>query len=146
MPQPTAPAAPEGTATVEIDGQMLTVPAGFTISIYAEDLGAARIMALDEDGVPYVTDQTGRVLRLRDADGDGVADGAETVLDGLNNPHGITFHEGELFVAEETSVIRATDDDGDGTFETVTPIVDDLPEGGHSTRTIRFGPDSMLYV
>ncbi|MDQ3549000.1 MAG: PQQ-dependent sugar dehydrogenase, partial [Chloroflexota bacterium] len=91
----------------------------------------------------YVTDQTGRVLRLPDADGDGVADDAETVLDGLNNPHGITFHDGELYIAEETRVIRATDD---GTFETVTPIIDDLPEGGHSTRTIRFGPDSMLYV
>lgn len=142
----TAPPAPQGTATVEIDGQTLVVPDGYTISIFAEDLGAARFMALDPDGVLYVTDRQGRVLRLPDVDGDGVADDVETILDGLNTPHGITFHEGSLYVAEETRVIKASDVDGDGTFETVETIIDGLPEGGHSTRTIRFGPDGLLYV
>ncbi|HYI14348.1 MAG TPA: PQQ-dependent sugar dehydrogenase [Thermomicrobiales bacterium] len=146
VPSPTAPPVPEGTTTVSIDDQALTIPAGYTISIYAEDLGAARFMALDDDGSLYVTDRLGRVLRLPDGDGDGIADATETVLDGLNSPHGITFHAGAMYVAEETRVIRATDGDDDGVFETTTTIIDGLPEGGHWSRTIRFGPDGMLYL
>ncbi|HEX5167451.1 MAG TPA: PQQ-dependent sugar dehydrogenase [Thermomicrobiales bacterium] len=146
VPAATEPPVPEGTATVSVGDQTLTVPAGYSISIYAEDLGAARFMALDEDGTVYVADRRGRVIRLPDNDDDGVADDVETVLDGLDTPHGITFHDGALYVAEQTRVIRATDEDSDGTFESVTTIIDGLPEGGHSTRTIRFGPDGMLYV
>lgn len=145
-PSPTSPAIPEGTATVTIGDRTLTVPAGYTISIFAEDLGAARFMAIDPEGVLYVTDRLGRVLRLPDENGDGVADGTETALDGLNNPHGITFHDGALYVAEETRVIRSTDTDGDGVYETTETVIDDLPEDGHWSRTIRFGPDGMLYV
>jgi glucose/arabinose dehydrogenase len=145
-PAVTEPPEPEGTETVAVGDQTLTVPAGYTVSIFAEDLGAARFMALDDDGVVYVTDRGGRVLRLPDQDGDGVADDVETVLDGLDAPHGITFHDGALYVAEQTRVILATDDDDDGTYENITTVIDGLPEGGHSTRTIRFGPDGMLYV
>lgn len=146
-PTPTPSLTPpvEDT-TVTVGDQTLTVPAGYTISIFAEDLGSARFMALDENGVLYVTDRLGRVLRLPDANGDGTADDVEPVLDGLNNPHGITFYDGALFVAEETQVIRAEDSDGDGVYETVATIIPDLPEGGHWSRTIRFGPDGMLYV
>ena len=131
----------------------MVVPEGYTISIFAEDLGAARFMALDPDGVLYVTDRQGRVLRLPDADGDDVADDVETVLDGLNTPHGITFHDGALYVAEETRVIRASDADGDGTFETVETIIDGLERAPEAflalfagdnvgKMLVRVGPDS----
>jgi hypothetical protein len=73
-PTATEPPEPKGTVTVAVGDQMLTVPAGYTISIFAEELGAARFMALDDDGVVYVTDRRGRVLRLPDQDRDGVAD------------------------------------------------------------------------
>jgi len=139
-------AIPEGNATVEIGDQTLSVPAGYTISIFAEGLGSARFLAVDADGALYVTDQLGRVLRLPDADGDGVADQVETVLDGLDSPHGITFHDGALYIAEESRVISAEDRDGDGSFESVETLIPDLPEGGHWSRTIRFGPDGLLYV
>ncbi len=143
---PTEPAIPDGTATISIGDQTLNVPAGYTISIFADDLGAARFMALDDEGTLFVTDRLGRVLRLPDKDGDGVADQTEVALDGLNNPHGITFHDGALYVAEETRVIRAIDNDEDGAFETISAIIEGLPEDGHWSRTIRFGPDGMLYL
>lgn len=145
-PTATTPAAPEGTTTVTLGDRSLAVPEGYTISIFAENLGAPRFMALDPNGVLYVTDKNGRVLRLPDANDDGVADSTDTVLDGLNTPHGITFYNGALYVAEETRVIKASDADGNGTYETVETLIDGLPQGGHSTRTIRFGPDGMLYV
>ena len=41
-----------------------------------------------------------------DKDGDGVADQTVTLLSGLNQPNGIAWHKGSLFVAEVTRVTR----------------------------------------
>ena len=156
VPSPTS-TLPAATATqdarppemhdVSVTGNMITLPAGLTIEVFAEGLGAPRFMALDDDDVLYVTDAEGRVLKLPDANGDGRADEIVVIADGLDSPNGITFHQGELFVAETSSVSRIVGGDADGAPHTLDTIIDGLPsDGGHFTRTIRFGPDGMLYV
>ena len=51
--------------------------------------------------------RNGRVTLLeRDADGDGRADAVRPLLDDLDRPHGLDFHDGWLYVAEGTSVGR----------------------------------------
>lgn len=142
----TRPASAVARITVEIAGQRIELPEGLTIDVFAEELGAPRFMALDDQGVVHVTDRRGRVLKLPDEDGDGRADRAITVLDGLVNPHGITFYDGVLYVAEETSVGRVEDRNSDGVFDAPKAIIESLPEKGHWSRTIRFGPDGALYL
>jgi len=95
----------------------------------------------------------GRVVRLPDADSDGVADRVETVADNLQGVHGIAFHEGKLYVATEVEIIRLEDDNGDHVADRHVVLVNDMPTGGtgraganHSTRTLKFGPDGKLYV
>ncbi|MHB0878275.1 MAG: PQQ-dependent sugar dehydrogenase, partial [Anaerolineae bacterium] len=52
-----------------------------------------------------------------------------------------------LYVAELGRVDRLRDADGDGILETRELVTDNIPgAGGHSTRTLHFGPDGMLYV
>ena len=159
-PLTTATAMPTGTVVasrlpddmgngnmteIALENGTLSVPSGTTIEVYARDLDSPRFMALAPDGAVLVTDQSGRVLRVTDTDGDGVTE-VTTLLDGLRNPHGIAVHEQWLIVAEETQVVRAAfTPAGDGVGPTEV-IIDDLPVGGHSTRTVRVGPDSMLYV
>ncbi|MCO5175621.1 MAG: PQQ-dependent sugar dehydrogenase [Thermomicrobiales bacterium] len=117
------------------------------LSVFAEGLGAPRFMALDGAGVVYVADRAGgRVVRLVDADSDGVADTPEVVLNRLNAPHSIAFHDGYLYVAETDQIVRVSDDDGDGLYEQPKVVIADLPTGGHWSRTIVFGPDGMLYL
>jgi glucose/arabinose dehydrogenase len=142
----TAASTSSGTTVVSLLGHEVTLPAGFTISIYAEGLGSPRFMAYDENGVLFVTDSDGRVLRVPDTDGDGAADDIVVVARDLAAPHGITFHDGVLYVAETHRVVRIVDANSDGIYEAPVPAVEGLPEGGHWSRTIRFGPDGMLYV
>jgi glucose/arabinose dehydrogenase len=123
------------------------LPADLTINVYAEDLGHPRMMAMDPAGGLYVTDNTGRVLKLTDRDGDGVSDAPLVVLNGLDSPSGIAFFKGVLYVAETGQIDRVDDSDGDGVPDRITPIVTDFPAGGqHYSRTIAFGPDGMLYL
>jgi glucose/arabinose dehydrogenase len=107
------------------------------------------MMALGPDGALYVAERgAGRIARLPDRDGDGVADGAEIVADGLRAPSSIAFYvDGSLYVGETTRILRLSDPDGDGVFQEREVVIDGLPGGGHSTRTVLFGPDGKyLFV
>lgn len=126
----------------------LSVPPGFEISLVAAGLGPARFMALSPAGDLFVSvPRSGRVLALPDRDHDGVADQVVTFADGLDNPHGLAWHDGYLYIANTASVVRARDDNQDLTADGVETVMPDLPhDGGHSTRTVVFGPDDKMYV
>ena len=57
-----------------------------------------------------------KLVLLRDADGDGVAEAKHTLRSGLASPSGIAWHDGKLYVANHDAVLRfdyaegATDD------------------------------------
>ncbi len=128
--------------------ERLSVPAGFAVRLFAAGLEKPRLMTIGPDGVLYVADQAaGQVVRLPDADGDGLADANQIVVDDLAGAHGVEWYDGWLYVASYGEVNRLRDEDGDGTFETRELVTDNIPgTGGHSSRTLHFGPDGMLYV
>lgn len=126
----------------------LTVPPGFKVSVFAENLNGLRYLALGPGGVVYGSrpgsrsDPSGAVVRLPDANGDGVADSIVVVASGLQRPFGIAFRGDTMYVAEEKSVKRFDP----GAAAPVT-VVSRIPGGtGHSTRTIVFGTDGKMYV
>jgi glucose/arabinose dehydrogenase len=125
----------------------LRVPVGFQVRQFAAGLDTPRLMATGPDGALYVAERgANRVVRLPDRDGDGRADGVETVAGGLVGPHNMEWIAGCLYVAENDKVSRHCDADGDGSLEQRARIVD-LPTGGnHTTRTLHHGPDGKLYV
>jgi glucose/arabinose dehydrogenase len=126
--------------------ESLQLPEGFQINVFAQNLPGVRFMTIGPDGDLYASLMSGgQIVRLPDLNGDGQADQAITVASGLRQPHGLAFRDGSLYVGETNRVSRLSDSDGDGVYETVQPLAD-LPSGGHSTRTIGFGPDGMLYV
>ena len=91
------------------DGHTLTVPAGFTVSLYADKLQFARFMALAPNGDVFLAEpvtRDGRITILRDADGDGVAERRETFATGLNRPFGLAFWRNYLYVGNNDSVVR----------------------------------------
>jgi glucose/arabinose dehydrogenase len=127
--------------------ESLQLPDGFQVNVFAQNLAGVRFMTIGPDGDLYASLMSGgQIVRLPDRDGDGQADQAITVANGLRQPHGLAFRDGSLYVGETNRVSRLTDVNGDGVYEAVQPLAD-LPSGsGHSTRTIGFGPDGMLYV
>jgi len=140
-----------GLAPVSAPAQLdtLRLPPGFAIGIFAGDLGRPRFLAVDPGGTLLVAvPRTGRVLALPDRGGVGRADGVVPVIEGLNLPHGLAFHDGALYIAETGRVIRVRYDPA--THRAVGApevVVANLPaRGGHWTRTVVFGPDRRLYV
>ena len=160
VPTPTVAAAGATTATATVTdtaavvppadaaSERLSVPAGFAVRLFAEGLGEPRLMTFGPDGLLYVADQDGgRVLRLPDANGDGLADEVEIIAADLPGAHSVEWFDEWLYVAEHGQIERLQDTDGDGTFETKELVTDNIPgTGGHSSRTLHFGPDGLLYV
>jgi len=134
------PAAAQG-------GPKLTVPPGFAIDVFADKVGSVRFMVIDPAGTLLVSEPSaGRVLALPDKNGDGKADSVQTVVTGLDQPHGLAFHDGALYIAETSRVQRFAYDPA--TMKATQPaLLARLPSGGgHWTRTVVFGPDGRMYV
>jgi len=137
---------PVGEDTILIAGHALYVQSGFNVNLFAEGQWGVRTLALGPGGAVFATlSGAGTIVRLVDANGDGVADGpAQTVLSGLDYPFGLAFRRDTMYFSEQTTVKRL-DPGAPGAPAPVT-LVSNLPSGSHITRTIAFGPDNLLYV
>jgi len=126
----------------------LNLPVGFQIGVFQGGLGNARLMTWSPEGALVVSEQgsRGRVTILTDTNGDGVADGRTVFAEGLNNPHGLAFHDGYLYIAGTTQVLRYRWQGGAAAQGGAETIIDNIPTGGHATRTIVFGQDNKLYL
>ena len=115
----------------------LILPEGFSISVFAKDLGPARVMTRDPAGNLLVSvTKEGKVLALLDKNGDGNSERTVSVVEGLNRPHGLLFFEDKLYIAESDQV--AVYDYNQQTLRAFNKEkIIDLPNGGnHFTRTI----------
>lgn len=154
QPAPTAVPVSDPAQAVHGEGIIapenpITLPAGFGITVYIQGLQNPRMMTIGPDGALYVAERgAGRILRLPDANGDGRADAAQAVATGLDAPSSLDFYEdGSLYLGETTQVLRLSQPDQDGVFQQRETIIGDLPDGGHSTRTVLFSPDfNTLFV
>ena len=116
----------------------LAVPDGYTASVYADGLLAPRFMAVAPNGVLFVAERgADRVVALPDGDDDNVADGVIEVGSGYGSAHDIEFeHDGSLLVAGDEQLYRVTLD-ADALREADREVVlEGLPAGGHSTKTV----------
>jgi glucose/arabinose dehydrogenase len=130
-------------------GSRIRVAEGYAVTLYAEVPKARFLRPTPQGDLLVSIPREGTIVRLlRDADGDGLPDGQETLLSGLDKPHGMDLHAGWLYVGEGSAVARVRFDGESGrTSGAVERVVSGLPAGGnHWTRTVRVGPDERLYV
>ncbi len=134
-------------AQVRLD--RITLPEGFAIDVYAENVDNARSLARSASGVVYVGTRTnGSVYALVDSDGDFNAETRHVIASGLNMPNGVAFRDGSLYVAEVNRLLRF-DDIEQHLADPLKPVVvyDDYPPNKHhGWKYIAFGPDGLLYV
>jgi len=122
----------------------LKAPPGFRISVFAEEVDGARMMAFSPGGVLLVTESgERRVVALPDPKHAGKAERTLTVLDGLNEPHGLAFYEGKLYVAENDKVRRYDWDEANLRASNPKALADLPGSGGHSTRSLLFHSGKM---
>ena len=84
----------------------LTLPPGFSIALYAENVAGARSMALASDGTVFVGTRAQTVHAVVDRNKDFKADEVITVASGLTSPNGVVFRNGALYVAENSRISR----------------------------------------
>jgi glucose/arabinose dehydrogenase len=128
--------------------QLIRLPAGFSISVYADRVPGARSMTRSPRGILYVGTRMDRVYAVVDRDGDFRADRVYPIASGLNVPNGVAWKDGSLYVAEIHRILRF--DGIDDRLDDPPPAVvvrDDYPrDRHHGWKFIRFGPDGWLYV
>jgi len=125
----------------------IRAPQGFTVTPFATGLKNARIIAVAPNGDVYVSrrDQ-GDVLLLKDADGDGRADGAPVELANRAGAHGMAIKDNRFYLVTVKELFVA-DIKPDGRLGELKLLLGDLPDSGqHPNRTLAFGPDGMLYL
>ncbi len=128
---------------------LLSLPEGFRIQTFAENLDGARSMAMGEEGTLFVgTRNEGNVYALRDIDGDFRADEVYTIASNLEQPNGVAFKDGALYVAEVSRLLRYPNIEQQLSNPPEPEVIyDDYPtEFHHGWKYIAFGPDNMLYV
>lgn len=127
----------------------ITVPPGFHITVFAENVANARAMCWGDQGTLFVGSRSeGVVHALRDTNSDGRADEHHVIARGLNMPAGVAFRDGSLYVSAVSRIVRLDSIEW-RLADPPEPVIvtDAYPTAEHhGWKFIAFGPDGKLYV
>lgn len=144
---PLHPIAPHlaGRPASELPINKLKVPKGFKVEVWVDGVPEARSLALGDKGTVFVSNRNLHdVYAVSDRGGKREV---KKVLKGLDTPNGIAFHQGTLYVAEQTRILRydGIEDRLDNPPEPKV-VIDGLPKQvGHFWKFLAYGPDGKLY-
>ena len=136
------PPAPIPASQIQID--KVKLPPGFQISVWADGIHNARAMAWGSQGTLFLGSRVaGNVYAVVDKGGKREV---KVIAKGLNQPSGVAFRDGALYVAEIPRLLK---------FENIEANLDNPPapkvlytyppEAHHNWRYLAFGPDGKLY-
>ncbi|TDE85878.1 sorbosone dehydrogenase family protein [Deinococcus sp. S9] len=156
LPAPEPPATVtatrnEPTALAFTPDQLarIKVPAGFTITVMATELGNARALQVLPDGGVYLSRmKQNDIWYLKDVNRDGRFDAGERrqVASNLSLVHGMDVKDGKLYAIGQHD-IWVMDIARDGTLGQPRVFATDLPDvGQHAARGVKWGPDGFLYA
>jgi glucose/arabinose dehydrogenase len=137
------PAEPTPADRLPLD--KLKLPNGFRIEVYASGIAHARSLAVGKRGTVFVGSTGDTVSAIVDENGKRTV---KTIASGLKRPSGVAFHEGTLYIAEPSRILKI--DNVEDALDNPPPPVAidaDLPANEpDATRYIAVGPDDKLYV
>ena len=128
---------------------LIKLPAGFRIDLYAADIPNARSMVMSPGGILFVgSRKAGKVYAVIDRDKDYHADEVITLFKGMNKPNGVAFRKGSLYVAEVSRILRFDHIENRLNSPPAPVVVNDTfpQDQHHGWKYIAFGPDDRLYV
>ena len=142
----------------------VSVPDGFEATLFAPWQAANYpvYVAAAPNGDLYVSSDgcgslgrdadRGRVLRLRDKDGDGRADEVTEFIASIDSPRGLIWDHDRLYLLHPPHVSVYFDQDGDGVAEDSKRLVSNIAFGfkdrpaDHTTNGLDLGVDGWIYV
>lgn len=151
---------PEEEAAILKD---VKVAEGFDVTLFANSAAANYpvFVAAEPDGTLYVSSdgngslgrnpKRGRVIRLRDLDGDGRADETKVFCE-VDAPRGLVWDHDRLYLVHPPHLSEFIDADHDGVAEKQNILVKDIAFGykdrpaDHTTNGLSLGIDGWLYI
>jgi hypothetical protein len=142
----------------------VSVPDGFEVNLFApwQTANYPVYVAAAPNGDLYVSSDgcgslgrdadRGRVLRLRDKDGDGRADEVTEFIASIDSPRGLIWDHDRLYLLHPPHVSVYFDQDGDGVAEDSKRLVSNIAFGfkdrpaDHTTNGLDLGVDGWIYV
>jgi len=171
---PNDPYAKEGNITPKIvklapaeEAAILkdvSVPEGFDVTLFAPSQAANYpvYVAAAPNGDLYVSSDgngslgrkphRGRILRLRDIDGDGRADQVTEFVKDVDSPRGLVWDHDRLYLVHPPDVSVYMDKDGDGEADEEKTLIKGIAFGfenrpaDHTTNGLSIGIDGWLYI
>ncbi|MCR9115676.1 MAG: ThuA domain-containing protein [bacterium] len=152
--------------TAEAEANILKgvkVADGFEATVFAAPpaVNYPVFVAASPDGTLYVSSdgngslgrdpKRGRVIRLRDLDGDGRADETKVFCE-IDAPRGLVWDHDRLYLMHPPHLSEFIDTNGDGVADKQNILVKNLAFGydkrpaDHTTNGLSMGPDGWLYV
>jgi glucose/arabinose dehydrogenase len=129
--------------------ELIELPAGFNIELYASGVHNARAMALGPKGTLFVGSRSaGNVYGVVDVDNDKKGDEVLLIATNLRAPSGVAVSENSLYVSAVNKILRF-DNIENQLNEPPLPVLvtNRFPnENHHGSKFIDFGPDGSLYV
>ena len=153
--------------TPEQEKQILTdvkVPEGFDVTVFANSMAANYpvYVAAAPNGDLYVSSdgngslgrnpKRGRILRLRDSDGDGRADQVTEFVKEVDSPRGLVWDHDRLYLIHPPDISVYIDKDGDGVADEEKTLIKGIAFGfadrpaDHTTNGLSMGIDGWLYI
>jgi glucose/arabinose dehydrogenase len=172
LPKPyESPAVRNTVLTTPRGNRMPIVPEGFTVNLFAENIDNPRqALSLPNGDLMVVSQQSGALLLLRDADRDGRAEWVQRYAGGFNKPNGVVLRGEELLITDQDGIWAMRYQPGSIRTSGSQPRrAAEVPAGqraaepmdgqrlltakgvfgavlGHANRDIEIGPDGRLYV
>ncbi|HEY8483243.1 MAG TPA: PVC-type heme-binding CxxCH protein [Longimicrobiales bacterium] len=144
--------------------QQVKAPEGFEVTLFAAPPhviyptciasapGGVLFVCVDPNSSLDQEPGRGRILRLVDENGDGVADRYTVFADSIDSPRGLVYDGRTLFVMHPPTLSALRDTDGDGVADKMETLVRglgfDLNFRGadHTTNGIEMGVDGWIYI
>ena len=129
-----------------------TAPAGFEVSLFADDLDNPRMIYVLPNGDVLVMESlpqrsTSRIVLLRDSAKSGTPAVRESCLRRLNMAFGMALIGNRLYVANTNAIVVYPYRSGDTQIKRRPEKILDLPAGGHYTRNLLADPaGKKIYV
>jgi len=154
LPPPNATRAVANPASVIPwpKGKTPTAPAGFEVSLFADELDNPRMIYVLPNGDVLVMESvpqqsTSRIVLLRDSAKSGTPAVRESFLRRLNMAFGMALIGNRLYVANTNAIVVYPYRSGDTQIKRRPEKILDLPAGGHYTRNLLADPaGKKIYV
>jgi glucose/arabinose dehydrogenase len=124
----------------------LKIEKGFSIEIFVDNIDTPRQIAESESGNIFVGSRNAGTISVIDSNKD-----IRVIAKGLSNSTGVTYHDGDLYFSEVSSIWKIPNIDEALLSSEQMPekvlVTNNLPsDTWHGWKWIDFGPDNKLYV